>query len=257
MFQELVKLELSTRLVVVRTDGPDVTGINKKRTSYFPEQMCAIFHVEVQLHVSRLVDEVDTSVLADIRTRTKSANTPSAHAIGSTREISFFKRQDSTVSIGISNSKSGMEYELVVVVQLYVTCEVNIPLYVLCIGNIKESVLSLCVFMEIQRMCCAMKQIACCFCIGFDGNTSVVVGITHTYFHNEKVLVIIAQDGILAFGIVKILITKRFTYPWHGDIVEIKQVYAITVMMPTVIPFVFPCYRKDSSMELRSVLKVV
>ena len=74
---EGVEVELSARLVCIVADGPDVAGIEEDGSIEFPEHVGAVLHVHVEFHISRLVDEVDASVCALERARTKTAHRPS------------------------------------------------------------------------------------------------------------------------------------------------------------------------------------
>ena len=103
---ELRELKLSARLLFVFTQGPYITGIDEQGTTKLPEQIGTILEIEVELHIARLVDEVDTSVGANELTRTQTAHTPTTHTIGTTREETLLERQDTAVAIGIGNTKT-------------------------------------------------------------------------------------------------------------------------------------------------------
>ena len=102
-----------------------------------PKQMRAVFGVKVELNVSSLVDEVDSSVAPVECTRAQSAHIPSAHAVGTSAEISFFIGKNGTVSVGIGNTKTKVERQRVLVVQSETLGDVKVALDILCIGNIK------------------------------------------------------------------------------------------------------------------------
>ena len=87
------------------------------------------------MRIVLLVDEVDTSVLASISSRTETTDAPSPHAIATTCEIAFLERQDGGVAIRICYAKTSMNGKIVAVIQGKETGIVGITLDILCIGN--------------------------------------------------------------------------------------------------------------------------
>ena len=81
---EGIDLELTSWLVGIITQCPDITTIEEERTIEFPEEVRAVFKVEVEFHVTRLVDEVDGSIVALERSRSESADAPSTDGVGAT-----------------------------------------------------------------------------------------------------------------------------------------------------------------------------
>ena len=81
---EGIDLELTSWLVGIITQCPDITTIEEERTIEFPEEVRAVFKIEVELHVTRLVDEVDGSIVALERSRSESADAPSTDGVGAT-----------------------------------------------------------------------------------------------------------------------------------------------------------------------------
>ena len=82
LLPEAVKLKLSSRLVGVVSDSPYITGIHEESAGELPEEPCPVLHVEVELHVSGLVDEVDGTVLSRKSSRPESPDRPSPDTVG-------------------------------------------------------------------------------------------------------------------------------------------------------------------------------
>ena len=66
--------------------------------------MSAILKIHVKFDVTRLIDEVDTTIRSLERTWTKSTNRPSTHTISTTAEIALLVWQNATIAIRVSNS---------------------------------------------------------------------------------------------------------------------------------------------------------
>ena len=79
---QVLETELSARLFVIFAQRPDVTGIDEEGSAELPEQLGAVLHVEVELHVARLVDEVDGSIALLVFARSQRTHAPAAHTIG-------------------------------------------------------------------------------------------------------------------------------------------------------------------------------
>lgn len=62
LFVEFIYLELATRLILIIAKCPDVTGIDKRCTLKLPEERSAVFGIQVELHITRLVDEIYSAV---------------------------------------------------------------------------------------------------------------------------------------------------------------------------------------------------
>ena len=138
---ELVEAELTARLVGIVAYGPNVARIEESGSIDFPKKMGTILYVHVQLHVARLIDEVDTSVLSLKRTRPQAAHRPSAHAVGTAAEVTLLVGQDVAVAVGIGNAKADMEREGIVGRESEALGEVKVALDILRIGDIEQSVL--------------------------------------------------------------------------------------------------------------------
>ena len=135
--EETMEAELPALLVGIIAQGPDVSGINEGCTVEFPEEERAVFEVQVDFHVARLVDEVDASAGAPEATRPQFAHAPATHRVGTTREIAFLERQNRTVAIGIGNAEISMGHELVVLVEGPEARVVEVELGVLRVRYIK------------------------------------------------------------------------------------------------------------------------
>ena len=71
LFPEPAKLEFTLRLILVGTDGPDITCIDKGGSTEFPEELGTVFEAQVQFEVTRLVEEVNALVFSVVATRTE------------------------------------------------------------------------------------------------------------------------------------------------------------------------------------------
>ena len=80
---ELIPLELSAWLVGIVAERPDVSGINERRAVELPKEMGTKLNVEVELHVARLIDEVNAPVGASELSRAELPHAPSSHRVGS------------------------------------------------------------------------------------------------------------------------------------------------------------------------------
>ena len=114
---KLIKLELATRLLSVVTQRPDVTRVDECCALKFPKEECAVFHVQVQLHVTRLIDEIDAPVLTFVASRTQLTHAPASDAIGAAGKITFLKRQNIAVAIRVSDSEITMQHQFIVAVK--------------------------------------------------------------------------------------------------------------------------------------------
>ena len=61
-----IDFELSPRLVRIVAQGPDVSGIDKSSAIKLPKEEGTVFGIEVEFHVTGLVDEVNASVLTPV-----------------------------------------------------------------------------------------------------------------------------------------------------------------------------------------------
>ena len=148
---KILEAELSAGLFVVLADGPDITGIHEEGSVEFPEQVRAILGIQVELHITRLVDEVDTSVLFLILSRSQRTHGPSTHTIGTTGEIAFFKGHHGGVAIGIGHAKTSMENQLVVLINHQDMTQIQIALHILRKGDVKHLIMTQFVFLGIPH----------------------------------------------------------------------------------------------------------
>ena len=88
---EVLEMELASRLLRIITERPDVSRIDKDCTIKFPEEMRAVFCIEIKFHVTRLVDEVYPSVNTTELSWSQFPYTPAPDRIGTAREIAFLK----------------------------------------------------------------------------------------------------------------------------------------------------------------------
>ena len=80
---ELIKLEGLER-GKIGILHPDITGIQEQRSFKLPEKSSTLLCIQIQLQISRLVDEVDSAIISFIFTRTQFSDSPSSHRVGTT-----------------------------------------------------------------------------------------------------------------------------------------------------------------------------
>ena len=88
---ELVKLELAAWLLCIRPQSPDISCIYECRTIELPKQEGAVLRTQVKLHVTSLIDEVNSSISSSKLSRTKFSHTPSSYRVGTTSKVPFLK----------------------------------------------------------------------------------------------------------------------------------------------------------------------
>ena len=76
---EFIKFELPARLFFIIAQGPNVACINEECPIDFPEEESAIFCIQVNLHVARLIDEVNGTICAMKLTRSESSYIPTSY----------------------------------------------------------------------------------------------------------------------------------------------------------------------------------
>ena len=109
LLEEGVISKLSAWLVLVVAQGPHVAGIYKECTVDLPKEVCTIFEIDIQLHITSLVDKVDIAIFASKLSRTEISHTPSPHTIRTSREIAFFEGKNTAVAIRIGESETEMK----------------------------------------------------------------------------------------------------------------------------------------------------
>ena len=102
-----------------------------------PKQLGAVLYVHIQLHVTRLVDEVDAPIGTAKAARPQFSDAPSPHRVGPTREVSLLKRQDFRVAIRISKPQIYVQRQRVVRIKGNQTGIVKVAFDILCVGRIK------------------------------------------------------------------------------------------------------------------------
>ena len=76
---KLIPLKLTAGLLGIVTQSPDIARINEHSTVELPEQVRTELCVEVEFHVTRLDDEVDTTIMTAELSRSELTDAPSAH----------------------------------------------------------------------------------------------------------------------------------------------------------------------------------
>ena len=87
--------------------------------------------------------------------------------------------------------------------------------------------------------------------------TTVIIGHAKTYFHNEQILIIIAQNGIPVAHAVQIVVLKLRRQPGHIHIVKVQHIQLIADALVGTVPPVSPCRREHSAVKLGAVLHVI
>lgn len=137
---ETVEAELPAQLVHVVAECPDVAGIDIDCSLQFPEELGAVFDVDVELDVARLEHEVDVAAIRLVAARPEAAHRPAAHAVGTAREVAFLERQYLGVAVGICHPEAEVEDESVALVDEEVFDEVEVALDILGIGDVEYRV---------------------------------------------------------------------------------------------------------------------
>ena len=222
-------LELTARLVGIVAESPHIAGIDEEGSLELPEEVATQFGIEVNLHVTRLVDEVDAAVFAGIASGTERAHTPSANAVGTAREIAFLEGQHIAVTIRHSNTDTGMEgktqrrertgrlvgIHAKILTQCYEARIIDVELGILRKSYAEGLVVAIVVLGEFEDVCQAIKQIARRLDIRLDGVVSVGVCDAITHLHDEEVFVVIPQYGITVGIVVEIVTPEGIGYPRH------------------------------------------
>ena len=263
---ELVEMELSSRLVWVVTNGPNVACIYESRSVQFPEEMRSILYVQVELDVASLVDKVNVSARATESARTKLADTPSADAVGTAAEIAFLVGQDIGVTVWESDAEGCMKCKGVVFIDEETFAEVKVELGILGISDVEERVLSVGILLGICSTSNAIEQVA--GCLNAKPNrvsVSSVVGSGRAKrfgiidemaapVHNEQILVVVPKNGITVLGITEIHFTESVANPRHEDVVDVQEIEAVLQLPILSRPTITKYTRKHSAVELWPVL---
>ena len=267
---EAVEAELSAGLVGVVARVPHVAGVDESRPVELPEEVRAIFHAHVQLEVARLVDEVYLAVLALVAARAQLAHAPAAHAVGAAGEVALFIGNDGGVAVRDGDARGQMQRDGIAVVDDETLGVVDVELGVLRIGYVEERIVAVLVLSRVQQAREAVEQVAGQFHAGPD---LVAVGLVEPVgrvrFYgvvrkliaracDEKILVTVAQHGVVRIVSLKVLFAKSVRYPRHEYIVEAEKVKAVLPARVAVgRPAVGPCAGEQAAVKFRPVLRVV
>ena len=225
----------------MKRNCPDVACIEEQCAIELPEEPCPVLHVEVELHVASLVDEVNLTVLAGKASGTEPPDRPSPDTVGSTREIAFLEGQNIAVAIGIGYTETHMQDELVVIIKPDILGVFQVGFDILGIGDVEDLGISVLFLSGIQGLGKQVEHIARSLHCHLESITAVVVCPPHTKLHDEEVLIVVSENGIAIGVVLKIVVTEGVGYPRHEDVVEVEQVNPIAVMVVDIVPFVFPC----------------
>ena len=206
LFPEPAKLEFALRLILVGTDGPDVTRIDKGGATEFPEELGTVFEAQVQFEVARLVEEVDALVLSVVGTRTEGTHRPSSHAVGTTGEVALLEGELVGVAVGIGDAHGSVKGHRVVLVDAEALGEVEVATDILGKGDVAEGVLVVVVLLAIHHVVGEAEDVARGLDVESDGVgilavglfpcSQGIVGVGIAHFGDEQVLVVVLQDGI-------------------------------------------------------------
>ena len=150
LLPEIVQTELSLGLFLMVAQVPDVSCIHKQCATEFPEQVGTVFQIEVKFHLASMHQEVVSCVFIVVSAGAQASHTPSAQAVGTSREVGFLERQLGAVAIGVSQSHPNVEDKLVAIVKAENAREVEIASDVLCECHIEECPLTLIVSLEVE-----------------------------------------------------------------------------------------------------------
>ena len=132
-----------------------------------------------------MVDEVDAPVRASETSGAEATHAPTAHAVGTPREVSFFEGQDGAVSVGPRYSEAYVHGQRVAAVEIQQARIVGVELCVLRIGNIEQRVLSAGVLLETKGGRQPVQQISRSFDVGSECVLPVVVGQSGPNLHDK------------------------------------------------------------------------
>ena len=150
-----------------------------------------------------------------------------------------------------------MKHQLVLIARQQILREVYVGLDVLGVGDVEHAVLPLVILPGMKQTAARMEQVARRLQIGLHGDTPVVVAVAEAYLHDEQVFVVVAQDGVVARGVLQILLSEGVADPGHEHVVQVYQVQLVLVVVVLRIPPVVPPCRHHPPVELRTVLRVV
>lgn len=134
---------------------------------------------------------------------------------------------------------------------------IEIELHVLGIRRVEDDATPLCVFVQTKQWRTELQQIAGCLKIALDGIYTIIICDTKTCFHDQKVLIVIAQNSIPIADTVQIVMLESGTDPRHVDITEVDKVKPVSRMMVRLRPPIAPRRREITPMKLRTILKVI
>ena len=89
-----VETKLSARLICIVLCVPNVSCVDKSGAMKFPKQMRSVFHAQIELEISGLVDEINFPIVSFVAAWAKFSDTPTTHTVCTSREITLFIRQD-------------------------------------------------------------------------------------------------------------------------------------------------------------------
>ena len=139
---EGTQAKLTAGKIFIASRVPDIAGIYEESAIEFPEKRRAPLKIQIELHISRLVDEVNLTILLHIIARTERTHIPTAHAVGPTGKITLLVGDYGRVSIGNSQTKGGVKREGVAAINAQAAHKIEVDFYILGIGNIKQPVLA-------------------------------------------------------------------------------------------------------------------
>ncbi len=149
-----------------------------------------------------------------------------------------------------------MEHQLTVLPLIETVDKVDIELRILGIGNVEGHILPQFVLRRVEDVGTEVEQVTCGLDIRLDSCPSIVIDIAETDLHNKQILVVVSQDSVRVRIVRQILIAESLTDPGHKHIVQVNEIKTITILAILLIPLIMPAGRKNTTMELRTVLRV-
>ena len=177
---EILKLKLTTGLISVSAQGPDVSRVDECSSVELPEQMRPHLSIEVEFHVTGLIYEVDASVVAPERSRPQLSYAPSPHRVSATGKVSFLEGKHRAVAVRPRYSKVGVQHKLRFGSERNVVSIVEIELHIFGISDIEELVVALGIAAERQWFREQAQYVAGRFNVGSQRVTRIAVRQSET-----------------------------------------------------------------------------
>ena len=239
--------------------GPDVAGVDKGCHLEFPEQLRAVFHIQIQAYVTDLLgkglDRISRHAAGTERT-----DRPAADAVRPAREIAALEGQHLRVAIRVTDAYTDVESQLVTVIQHDAFTEIHIAFHKLGIIDPEQFIAPLVVLSRTGQPGKPVQQITRHLERETDGMRvpqpvlRIIVckriGITRT--DDELVGKIIPERGFR-----QIALERRVDFR-QIHIIDVQQLEHVPCLhVAPLLPDVVPSGRENRPLELRPRLHVV